>query len=64
MGAGSTTGTYMLAQRPGSTTEYRAVFKTPPDEGINGDSSPVVKVLVGQCVASPIGVAEIAAPCV
>lgn len=63
MGVGSTTGTYVLTQRPGSTTEYRAVFKTPSDEGINGDTSPVVKVTVAACIASPIGGAEIAAPC-
>ena len=64
MAVGSTAGTYVLAQRPGATTEYRAVFKTPSDEGINGDASPVVKVSVAPCIASPVGGAEIDAPCV
>ena len=62
MGAGSSAGTYVLTQRPSATTDYRAVFKTPSDEGINGDSSPVVRVSVAACIASAVG-AGIAAPC-
>jgi len=64
MTGGSTTGTYVLTHRPGNTTEYRAVFNTPSNEGINGDSSPVVKVTVAACSASPVGGVGIAAPCV
>ena len=65
MPAGSSSGTYVLSQRPGATTEYRAVFTPPSSEGINGDPSPVVKVSVlGQCTASPIDGAGIDAPCV
>lgn len=64
MSAGSTTGTYLLSQRPGATTEYRAVFATPSNEGINGNSSPAVRVSVGSCLGSTIGAAEIAAPCI
>ena len=52
MPAGSVTGTYVLAQRPGGATEYRAVFSTPSSEGINGDSSPAVRVDVTGCAAA------------
>jgi hypothetical protein len=64
MGAGSSAGTYVSTQRPTAATEYRAVFATPSDEGINGDSSPVVKVVVTTCAAAiTSGAAVIAAPC-
>lgn len=43
---GSVSGTYVLAQRPLSDTEYRAVFTTPTGEGLNGDTSPTVSVYV------------------
>jgi hypothetical protein len=52
MPAGSTAGTYVLAQRPSSDTEYRAVFGTPSTEGINGDTSLTVRVYVSTCTAS------------
>jgi hypothetical protein len=64
MPAGSGNGTYVLAQRPGSATEYRAVFATPSNEGINGDSSPAVRVDVTGCSAIAGSTASIQAPCV
>jgi hypothetical protein len=63
MAAGAAAGTYVSTQRPSVTTEYRAVFSTPSDEGINGDPSPVVKVAVTTCTATATGAAVIAAPC-
>jgi hypothetical protein len=54
MPVGSVTGTYVLAQRPGGATEYRAIFSTPSTEGINGDSSPAVRVDVDRCAAVPV----------
>ena len=57
------TGTYVLTQKPTTTTEYRASFKTPPDEGLNGDASPVVKVAVTACAATATAAAGIDAPC-
>src|SRR3954462_9711709 len=63
MGAGSSAGTYVSTQRPTAATEYRAVFATPSDEGINGDSSPVVKVVVTTCAAAATSAVVIAAPC-
>ena len=50
---------------PGATdTEYRAVFKTPADEGINGDTSPTVNVDVVVTCSTVIGAnAGIAFPC-
>ena len=44
-----TSGTYRLAVKLQSDTEFRAVFKTPSDEGINGDTSGTVSVKVGSC---------------
>ncbi|MFL5648775.1 MAG: hypothetical protein ACJ77V_06685 [Chloroflexota bacterium] len=63
MGAGPSAGTYVSTQRPTAATEYRAVFATPSDEGINGDSSPVVKVVVTTCAAAATSAVVIAAPC-
>jgi hypothetical protein len=64
MPAGSTAGTYVLTQRPGADTDYRAVFKTPSDEGINGDTSPTVGVDVVVTCGAIAGLdATIAIPC-
>jgi hypothetical protein len=63
MPSGSSVGTYVLAQWPGGSTEYRAVFSTPSNEGINGDSSPAVRVDVSGCVASTAERSTIQAPC-
>jgi hypothetical protein len=42
-----------MAQSLGSDMEYRALFKTPADEGINGDTSPTVRVyVVASCSAA------------
>jgi hypothetical protein len=62
---GSVTGTYVLAQRPGGATDYRAVFSTPSTEGINGDTSPTVRVNVSGCtaVAGVKSESTIQAPC-
>jgi hypothetical protein len=57
------TGTYVLAQKPTTTTEYRASFKTPSDEGLNGDASPVIKVAVAGCAATTASAPGIDAPC-
>lgn len=63
MPAGSAAGTYVLAQRPGAGTEYRAVFGTPSSEGINGDSSPAVRVDVTGCSAVAGPKSSLQAPC-
>ena len=64
MSTGAASGTYVLAQRPGADIEYRAVFATPSGEGINGDSSPAVRVTVTGCAAITALAAEsINAPC-
>ena len=52
MAVGSS-GTYSLAIRLQSATEFRATFKTPTDEGLNGDTSPTVVVAVAGCSAPP-----------
>ena len=52
MTAGSS-GTYKLGIKLQAATEFRAVFKTPSDEGINGDTSPTVAVSVGPCTVGP-----------
>jgi hypothetical protein len=43
------TGTYAIALRLYGSAEFRAVFSTPTDEGLRGDSSPVVYAAVGTC---------------
>ena len=45
----SPTGSYVHALRLYTTTEFRAVFPTPTNEGLRGDSSPVISVVVGSC---------------
>lgn len=65
MPAGSAAGTYVLTQRPGADTDYRAVFKTPTDEGINGDTSSTVHVDVTVACTTTVARADaaIAVPC-
>ena len=46
-------GTYSLSVKLQSPTEFRASFKTPSDEGLNGDTSPAITVLVAGCTAPP-----------
>jgi hypothetical protein len=46
-------GTYSLSIKLQSTTEFRSIFKTPADEGLNGDTSPVVTVRVAGCTTPP-----------
>ena len=54
MPGGAFAGTYVLAQRPSSNSEYRAVFGTQTSEGLNGDTSPTVRVTVAviQCMTA------------
>jgi hypothetical protein len=52
MAVGSS-GTYSLVILLLASTEFRAVFKTPTDEGLNGDTSPVVVVPVPDCATPP-----------
>jgi hypothetical protein len=52
MAVGSS-GTYKLVILLLASTEFRAVFKTPTDEGLNGDTSPVVTVPVPDCPTPP-----------
>lgn len=49
MAGGSGVGTYVLSQRLTSDAEYRAVFNTPTNEGLVGDTSATVRVYVGGC---------------
>ena len=66
MPSGSTSGTYVLTQTPGGNTEYRAVFATPSGDGVNGDSSPAVRVYVTGCTVaatSTLMASSILAPC-
>jgi hypothetical protein len=65
MPAGAALGTYVLTQMPRADVEYRAVFATPLGDGINGDTSPTVRVYVlGSCTMG-VGAADgsTAVPC-
>ena len=62
---GAAGGTYVITQSPRSDTDYRAVFATPSNEGINGDTSPTVSVLVFSHCGSVSGSAPgIDTPCI
>ena len=52
MANGATVGTYVLNQSPTATYDWRAVFATPSDEGVNGSTSPTVRVTVTGCSGS------------
>jgi hypothetical protein len=45
----SSAGSYSLSQNPGATYEWRAVFSTPTDEGLQGALSSGVVVDVAEC---------------
>jgi hypothetical protein len=60
MAVGSS-GTYSLAVKLQSATEFRAIFKAPTDEGLNGDTSPTVTVSVAGCSTPPCPLAAPAA---
>src|SRR6478736_6162034 len=45
MTVGAAGGTYVTTLWPRSAADYRAVFGTPSNEGINGDTSPIITVL-------------------
>jgi len=61
--ASTTSGTYALALRLYGDTEFRAVFATPTGEGINGDTSPTVRVYVSICGSAVTAVPGIDSPC-
>ena len=48
----ATAGTYTLVQSPTATYDWRAVFATPPAEGLNGRTSSTVRVSVAACSAT------------
>ncbi|HET8787098.1 MAG TPA: hypothetical protein VFM38_15805 [Candidatus Limnocylindrales bacterium] len=47
--AGSTTGTYVTSIRLYVTADFRMVFSTPSNEGLRGDTSPILRVTVAPC---------------
>jgi hypothetical protein len=64
MAAGSVLGTYVMTQAPTADTDYRAVFNSPPEEGLNGDTSPTIRVTVAACSSAVVRVPGIAAQCI
>ena len=52
LSAGSSSGTYAITTRPAASTEYRATFKAPTTEGLDGSTSAVVTVTVAGCGSS------------
>jgi hypothetical protein len=49
LAATSPTGTYRVSLRLYGTADFRAVFSTPTNEGVRGDTSPTVRVTVAPC---------------
>jgi len=65
MSVGSAGGTYVTTLAPRVDADYRAVFGTPSNEGINGDASPSVSVLVfSQCGSVSGSAPGIDTPCI
>lgn len=64
MAVGSSAGTYVLSQKLTTDVEYRAIFSSPTTEGLNGDTSPTVRVYVGGCIAAAARDVTIAVPCI
>jgi hypothetical protein len=60
---GTALGTYVTTQTPTVDMEYRSVFATPSVEGLEGDTSPIVRVSIAACVTAA-GRDAIAVPCV
>src|SRR6478736_2039766 len=52
MSAGATSGTYVASARLVTGSEFRAIFSTPTNEGLRGDTSAVFRVVVGGCAGS------------
>lgn len=50
---GSAAGTYVLSFRLSKTTDFRASFGRPADEGLTGAESGVITVTVGPCTEGP-----------
>ena len=48
----STAGTYPASLRLYDTADFRAVFSTPSNEGVRGDTSPIVRITVAPCTAN------------
>lgn len=48
----STAGTYVASLRLFSTADFRVVFATPSNEGVRGDTSPIVRITVAPCTAN------------
>lgn len=63
MPSGSGGGTYATTQSPTVAMDYRAVFSKPSGEGLEGDTSPIVRVSIAACSAV-IGRDSPAAACV
>jgi hypothetical protein len=64
MAVGSSAGTYVLSQGLTTDAEYRAIFSSPATEGLNGDTSPTVRVYVGGCISAAARDVTIAVPCI
>lgn len=60
---GTTPGTYVTTQTPTADMEYRAVFPKPSVEGLEGATSPIVRVSIAACSAV-VGRDALAVPCV
>ncbi|HET9085208.1 MAG TPA: hypothetical protein VFN41_12490 [Candidatus Limnocylindrales bacterium] len=48
----STAGTYAASLRLYGSADFRAVFSTPTNEGVRGDTSPTVRITVAPCTAN------------
>ena len=64
MAVGSSAGTYVLSQGLTADAEYRAVFTSSTTEGLNGSTSPTIRVYVGGCIGAAARDVAITVPCI
>jgi len=53
MTVGTASGTYVASVKLLSSSEFRALYSASSTEGLNGDASPVLSVLVASCAGAP-----------
>jgi hypothetical protein len=52
LAAGTGSGAYAATLRLYASADFRAVFSTPTNEGVRGDTSPTIRVTVSPCAAN------------
>jgi len=62
LGANASAGSYGITISPTVTYDYRLLFGTPPDEGVLGSTSAILRVTVVTCLSAPARRSNMPAP--